>query len=104
MKLLVVVVLVAITCGLAVGQPQQDQGKMIQVLANELVQLRAIYTPNHPEVRAVERLIVQAGSVPESGRGAVDVLRAELARKLTVYREKHPDVVRLRAAIKLLEQ
>ncbi len=82
-------------------------------LRSQLTQLRARYGGNHPEIlRTVRQIEMLAKEVPsedgtpdaDSGRRDLAAAKRELSEARQKYADAHPEVVRLRKRVALLEQ
>jgi uncharacterized protein involved in exopolysaccharide biosynthesis len=92
------------------GERIPDPITRLKNLRSEYINLSARYSPDHPDVTRVKRLIAElektTGSVDSSGQQAGELarIRKELAAAREKYSEDHPDVIRLASAVALQEE
>jgi uncharacterized protein involved in exopolysaccharide biosynthesis len=92
------------------GDPVLSAEDRLKVLQRQYLQLSAIYSPDHPEVRKARRemdgLSAQTG-MPALSRsmlqGELEARRTELAALRERYSLDHPDIVRLERSVANLE-
>jgi uncharacterized protein involved in exopolysaccharide biosynthesis len=91
------------------GERILSPGDRVRLLENQLVGLRARYSPNHPDVIRAEKeltaLRVEVGGGPSASEVSVklDQARADLAAARERYSVEHPDVRRLQREVESLQ-
>ena len=92
------------------GNPIVGTADRLAVLQAERLRLLSIYTPEHAEVKRIEREIeiltggTSATAAPEALRSQLDTVLAELHEARLTLTEDHPDVVRLSRNAEVLRQ
>lgn len=91
------------------GAPIMGTGLRLAELQRERLRLLSIYSPQHPDVRSVEREIRALSGGPASGNYIGDIeaqiaaARQDLANASKRYSDDHPDVVQRKRSLEALE-